>query len=179
MRIAARKTARRRSANELRLLVVLDGSDESNRVLLYLGRVLAGRDRIAVHLAYIASGLPAELLETGGSEVPEREKQIETDLRLAQRRWIAADTLPDRILHGARVTLKRAGVAATRIHSCISSPLDARTVADEVLLLAQDQRCDTVVVGHRARSWFGGFGGGQLAEQLLRRAAGVAVWVVN
>jgi nucleotide-binding universal stress UspA family protein len=89
------------------------------------------------------------------------------------------DTKPDRILSRARATLLRAGARAARIHSCVSSPLDARTFADEVLLLARDQQCGTIVVGHRAHSWFRGLGRSHLAEQLVRSAKGYAVWVVD
>jgi hypothetical protein len=46
------------------------------------------------------------------------------------------DTKRDQI-SAVRATLLRAGATAGRIDSCISSPLDARTVADEVLVLAR------------------------------------------
>jgi nucleotide-binding universal stress UspA family protein len=179
-RVAAKKTARRRNADTLRLLVVVDASDESKRVIQYLGRILAHRDRVEFRLACIAPRLPAELLESGGSETAEREEEIESALRSAQRRWIAdSDRRPERILRNAGAALQRAGVSAARIGHCVSSPLDVRTVADEVLLLARDQRCATVVVGHRAHSWFRGLGAGHLAEQLVRSAQGFAVWVID
>ena len=66
-----------------------------------------------------------------------------------------------------------------RIHASVSSPLDAREAADEVLLLARDQACDTVIVGHTPQSWLSTLGGGDLAEQLVRRAKGYAVWVIG
>jgi len=180
-RRVARKTASRpREGNVLSLLVVVDASEASTSVLNYLARILPQRTRVAVHLAYLACRVPAELLESGGSEVPEREEQIEADLRSAQQEWIAAaDTTPDAILRAARTVLTRAGVDARRIHSCVSSPLDVRTASDEVLLLARDEQCGTVVVGHRAHSWFRGLGGGHLAEQLVRSAKGFAVWVID
>jgi nucleotide-binding universal stress UspA family protein len=178
-RVAAKKVSRGLGDHDLRLLVVVDG-ESSKRVLQYLVTILARRNRVEVHLAYIASHLPAGLLESGGSELPEREEQVEAELRAAQRRWItAADRKPDRMLRAARAELERAGVAAARIHSCVSSRLDARTTADEVLLLARDRQCRTVVVGHRAHSWFGGLSGGHLAEQLVRRAKGLGVWVID
>ena len=179
-RVAAKKTDHRRNDDTLRLLVVVDASDESKRVLHYLGRLLAQRDRVEFLLACIASRLPAELLESGGSETSEREEEIESALRVAQSQWIAvSDRQPERILRNARATLRRAGVTAARIHSCVSSPLDVRTVAEEVLLLAGDRRCGTVVVGHSAHSWFRGLGAGHLAEQLVRSANGFAVWVID
>ncbi|MGH7490079.1 MAG: universal stress protein, partial [bacterium] len=149
-------------------------------VLQYVGRLAKSHDGPELHLAYIASRLPPELLETGGSELPEREEQLESNLRREQRGWMAVgDRKAQRILRAAQTTLQQAGIAASRIHSCISSPLDARTTVDEVLLLARDQQCRTVVVGHRAHSWLRGLSSGDLADQLLRRAKGFAVWVIN
>jgi nucleotide-binding universal stress UspA family protein len=83
------------------------------------------------------------------------------------------------VLRTARTMLQGAGVAAGDIHIGVSSPLDLRTTVDEVLLLARDHACGTVVVGHRAHSWFRGLGGGHLAEQLVRSANGLAVWVID
>ena len=171
---------RRRSTGSLKLLLVVDGTDASRRALQYVGRILAGRDGVECHLAYIASRLPPELLESGGSELPEREEQIESAMRAQQRHWTAGvDKKAERVLRGGRTTLERAGVAAACIDTCVSSPLDARRTVDEVLLLARDEGCQTVVVGHRAHTWFRGLGGGHLAEQLVRTATGRAVWVID
>jgi nucleotide-binding universal stress UspA family protein len=164
----------------LKVLVVVDATDASRRALQYVGRVLARRDAVDCHLAYIAPKLPPELLESGGSELSEREEQIESDLRAEQRRWTAVtDRRAELALRAARATLERAGVAASSIHTYTSSPLDAERTVDEVLLLARDGACGTVVVGHRAHSWFRGLGGGHLAEQLVRSAKGLAVWVID
>jgi nucleotide-binding universal stress UspA family protein len=176
----AGREASRRDRNILKLLIVLDASEASRRVLQYIGQMLGGRDRVEFDLAYIAPRMPAQFLESGGSELPERELEIESHLRAQQNQWISInDAKPDRILRRARATLLRAGATAGRIHSCISSPLDARTFADEVLVLARDQECRTIVVGHRAHSWFRGLGRSHLAEQLVRNAKGYAVWVVD
>jgi nucleotide-binding universal stress UspA family protein len=175
-----RMKTRGRPVNDLRLLVVVDATEASRRALQYAGRILGHRVGVDCHLAYIASRLPASLLETGGSELPEREEQIESDMRRQQRRWTAAtDRKAEQALRGARVALQRAGVPAARIHTCVSSPLDARSAVDEVLLMARDEGCRTVVVGHRAHTWFRGLGGGHLAEQLVRHAKGFAVWVID
>ena len=176
----AKMSNSRRGIGRLNVLVVVDGTDASQRALQYVGRMLAGRHAVDCHLAYIASNLPAELLESGGSELPEREEQIEANLRSEQRRWTAViDKKATRVLRAASTLLQRAGVTAARIHTCVSSPLDARRTVDEVLLLARDEDCRTVVVGHRAHTWFRGLGGGHLAEQLVRSAKGLAVWVID
>jgi nucleotide-binding universal stress UspA family protein len=171
---------RRPGINNLNVLVVVDATEPSRRALQYVGRVLADRDRVDYHLAYIAPHLPPALLESGGSELPEREEQIESDMRLEQRRWTAvADRKAAQVFRTARATLQQAGVAAACIHTCVSSPLDARKTVDAVLLMARDEACRTVVVGHRAHAWFHGFAGGHLAEQLVRSGKGLAVWVID
>jgi nucleotide-binding universal stress UspA family protein len=176
----AGRTASKRNRNILKLLIVIDASEASRRVLEYIGQMLGRRDRVEFDLAYIAPRMPAQFLESGGSELPERELEIESDLRAQQNQWMAInDTKPDRIFSRARAMLLRAGARPGRIHSCVSSPLDARTIADEVLVLARDQQCRTIVVGHRAHSWFRGLGRNRLAEQLVRTARGYAVWVVD
>jgi nucleotide-binding universal stress UspA family protein len=177
--LAARK-ASRRDRTVLKLLIVLDASEASKRVLQYIGQMIGEREQVEYDLAYIAPRMPAQFLESGGSELPERELEIESNLRAQQNQWITVnDSKPDRILSRARATLLRAGASAVHIHSCISSPLDTRTVADEVILLARDQQCGTIVVGHRAHSWFRGLGRSHLAEHLVRSAKGYAVWVVD
>ncbi len=176
----ATRTGRGGDAAHLRLLVIVDGTEASKRAVRYTGQFGGGRGNVEIHLAYIASRLPPALLESGGSEIPEREERIEANLRAEQRRFVArGDRTAEGIYRDARAALRRAGVAARRVHTCGSSPLDVRTVVDEVLLLARDERCRTIVLGHRAHTWFRGLGGGHLAEQLVRKAKGDAVWVID
>ncbi|HQX82258.1 MAG TPA: universal stress protein [Vicinamibacterales bacterium] len=179
-RLSKKTSDRKHNVSALALLVVVDATEASRRTLRYVGRMLANRVGVDCHLAYITPGLPPGLLESGGSELPEREKEIESALRGEQHRWMEkADKKTARIFRPARAILQRAGVAAAHIHTCVSSPFDAGRTVDEVLLLARDQGCGTVVVGHRAHTWFRGLGGGHLAEQLVRIGKGFAIWVVD
>jgi nucleotide-binding universal stress UspA family protein len=180
IRSTTRKSGRTRSITHLKALVVVDSTEASTRVLRYLGQLAATGDQPEFHLAYIASRLPAELLETGGAETPEREPQLQSNLRRQQQAWMAGtDKKAWRILRAAKSSLRNAGVEKKRIHASVSSPLDAREIADEVLLLALDQGCETVIVGHTPQSWLSALSGGDLAEQLVRRAKGYAVWVIG
>jgi nucleotide-binding universal stress UspA family protein len=174
-----KKSGRTAGRSSIKLLVVADATEASKRALQYVGRLAAGCDGLELHLAYISSHPPPGLLETGGSELPEREQRLGSNLRSQRRRWMAVtDAKNWQVLRAAKATLERTGVAAPRISAYVSSPLDARKAVDEVLLLAREQRCGTVVVGHRAHSWLRGLGGGDLADQLVRRAKGYAVWVI-
>lgn len=180
IRLTTKTSERTRSIKHLKALVVVDATEASKRVLRYLRELATAGDQFEFHLAYIASRVPAELLETGGAETPGRENQLQSNLRRQQRAWMAGtDKKAWRILRAAQSQLHTAGVKKQRIHACVSSPLDAREAADEVLLLARDQDCDTVIVGHTPQSWLSALGGGDLAEQLVRRAKGYAVWAIG
>ncbi len=52
-----------------------------------------------------------------------------------------------------RATLPRSGVRRPVIHIGVSSPVDARQPVEEVLNPAQERRCQTLVLSHRAHSW--------------------------
>jgi nucleotide-binding universal stress UspA family protein len=174
---------RRRSRDTTRnggLLVVVGATAPGDRVVGYVGNLLAGCDKVSVHLAYISSSLPASLLETGGSKNAEELQRIESNLRSQQRRWMrSADKKPEAILAAARETLVQAGIARSLVHTCLSSPLDAREPVEEVLILARDRQCETVVVAHHSHAWYSELVGAHLAEQLVRRAEGFAVWVID
>ena len=176
----AATSAGRAAAAGVRLLVVVDGSEASKRAVRYVGQFAAGRGTVEIRLLHIASRLPPALLESGGSETTEREERIEASLHLEQSRFAeSAEQRAERTFRRARAALQRAGVAARRIHTCVSSPRDVRAVVDEVLLIARDERCRTIVVGHRAHAWYQGLRGGHLADQLVRKAKGYAVWVIG
>lgn len=163
------------------LFVVVDDSAASTRAVSYLARLFtASRFRdVSFCLAYIMPALPAQLLEFGGTEDPRREVRLSGRLARRQTEWAAsAERGPAQWLKKARAQLTRAGARPSTITTCLSSPRDLRAPAEEVCLLARDYRCETIVVGHHAHSWFGG-GRRRLAEHLIRDAKGFAVWVVD
>jgi nucleotide-binding universal stress UspA family protein len=164
----------------LRLLVVVDSTQPSRRVLDYLGKCFAKQRDVQFCLACLLPRLPAELLESGGAEAPADEERVEAALRFDQDRRMASwDKTSQVVLARSVARLRRAGVRRSAIETCCTSPLDNRTPADEVLIVAKTHDCHTIVVGHVAHSWFRGFGGGHLAEHLVREARGFAVWVID
>lgn len=178
--VRKKKPTAGRSRERTRLLVMVDEREPTRRVLRYVAQLAAGRSAVHIVLAHLEPGLPPALLESGGAEQPEREARIEADLRRQQRVSIGVTHRKAlRVLNAARAVLERAGVARSRIESRDSSPFDDDAAADALLTLARDADCDTIVVGHRAHGWLQGFGGGHLAEQLVRKAEGGTIWVVD
>ena len=89
------------------------------------------------------------------------------------------DSTSQGVLAQSVARLRQAGVRTESIETCPSSPQDNRTAADEVLVIAETHACRTIVVGHRAHSWFRRLAGDQLAERLVRDAKGLAIWVID
>jgi len=167
-----------RSATEPKrdgVLVVVDDSESSELAVTYTGRMLAGCGGVDIHLVCIAPRVPARLLEFGGAEVPEKEERLDAELHRRQLRWMdLAEQGPEALLDAAGDLLRREGVDANRISTCVSSPLDLRADADEILLLARDEACQTIVVGHHLSN----DDGEKLAHALIRRSEGHAIWAV-
>jgi nucleotide-binding universal stress UspA family protein len=170
----------RQAPAALNLLVVIDSSEASARAVQYLAEFFARRDGTSFCLTPITPKLPARLLETGGAEQPERERLLESRLRESQERWMAdaVDSSTD-VIGAATSILRAAGASAEAIRVSQMSPQDNRTLVDELLIVASQAECRTIVVGHFAHSWFSSMGGGHLAERLVRDAQGLAVWVVD
>jgi hypothetical protein len=98
-----KKSSRTPGLSSIKLLVVVDATETSTRVLRYIGLVAAGCEGPELHLAYISPHPPPELLETGGSEVPERESRLGSNLRNKRRGWMAvADCKDWRVLRAAK-----------------------------------------------------------------------------
>ena len=160
--------------------MLVDEDDASKRVLRYVARLASGGSPVEIRLAHLVPRLPPALLETGGAEQPEREERIEAELRAEQQASSAASRrAANRVLRAARLALERAGVRGDRIRTCLSSPLDDGSTVDTVLSLAHHAGCRTIVIGHRAHGRLQGLAGGHLAEQLIRKADGQAVWVID
>jgi nucleotide-binding universal stress UspA family protein len=164
----------------LNLLVVIDSSEASARALQYLTEFFARRSDTLFCLTPLMPKLPARLLETGGAEQPHRERRIESRLHEAQERWMAESVeSSEHVIGSATTMLHSAGAPAEAIRVCQMSPQDNRTLVDELLIVASQAQCRTIVVGHFAHSWFSELGGGHLADRLVRDAKGLAVWVID
>jgi hypothetical protein len=81
-----------------RLLAVVDDSEATKRMLVYLTRFLirgAADEHVFVCLGYILPTMPARLLEFGGSENPGEEKRLTKTLKKKQGEWTsAAEAIP-------------------------------------------------------------------------------------
>lgn len=163
-----------------RLLVVTDESPASLRAVKYTGNLLRRRRGFRIHLLHLLPPLPPELLEFGGAENPRKEEELETELRGDQQKWIAsARKSAEPSVEQAVKVLHKAGMPAGNILREFSYPTEPRDAGRTVLEYALAKKCHTVVVGHKAHSWFREVTGADLTEHILRHARGISVWVVQ
>ena len=163
-----------------KLLVVIDESEASKRAVLYVAQIIGGRRGFKVCLARTLSEIPASLIEHGGAENPDEEAKLEAELRSEQRQWIlAAKEKAEPALTRAAAALRKAGVTAASIEKRFCYPAHGRSKGDEILELATDQKCHTIVIGSESLSRWRQLLGNDPVEELLRRGKGFTIWVVE
>jgi nucleotide-binding universal stress UspA family protein len=178
---SARSVSQAKSGQN-RLLLVVDDSLSSKAAVEYVANVLGHRRGFQVCLAHVLPPLPPILLEFGGSENPEKERQLDSQLRKDQQQWIeTARKKAEPALNSARVRLRQAGLPAASLATQFSDPVDEQASASqEILDQARRNGCRTIVVGRRSLSWFRRITGGKdLAGKLVQQGKGRTIWIVE
>jgi nucleotide-binding universal stress UspA family protein len=163
-----------------RLLVVVDESKASKRAISYVAQIVGRRKGFKVCLAHTLSEIPASLNEHGGAKNPGEEQKLDDEMHAQQKQWIfASQGRAQPALNRACAVLRKGGLAATAIEEQFCHPADGRARGDEILELARERRCHTVVVGSESLSWMRQLLGSDPIEELLRRGNGLTIWVVK
>ena len=162
------------------LLVVIDESEASKRAVSYVARIIGRRRGFKVCLARTLPEIQAALIEHGGAENPEQEEKLEAGMHSEQRQWIlAAKEKAQPALTSASAVLRKAGLTASSISERFCYPADGRSRGDEILELASEQKCHTIVVGSESLTRWRQLLGNDPVEELLLRGKGFTIWVVE
>ena len=161
----------------MRILLAVDESENSHRVVQYVGSLLRRTPDVAVTLFHVLKPMPRELLEHGGSENPAAEAQLSVQLRDEQEAWIRKERESEcHVLKKACETLKQSGFDTGRVALKFGHEDD---IARNILEEARSGRHETIVVGRHGTSRIKRIFGGGVTDQLLRDAKGFAIWVVE
>jgi hypothetical protein len=108
------------------------------------------------------------------------EEQLDREMDAVSQRWTReAENAARPVFDNAISILTRAGVSGHSIR-CISRQLwNHRDLADEILKAAEENACQTIVVGRSSFPWFKETVHRHLADRLVSKATGVAIWVVE
>jgi nucleotide-binding universal stress UspA family protein len=181
-RTHSRAVPRKRKTTNNRLLAVVDESSSSERAVEYMASMLASRRGFQLCLAHFLSPLPPMLLEFGGAEDPDKERQLDRQLKTEQQQWIAtARKKAQPALNWACARLRKAGLPASSLTTHFSDPArEQNSVSEEILELARMNRCRTIIVGRRSLPWLRRLTAGKdLAEKLVQEGEGFTLWIVE
>ena len=161
----------------MRVLLAVDESENSHRVVQYVGSLLRRTPDVTVTLFHVLKPMPRELLEHGGSENPAAEAQLSVQLHSEQDAWIRKERESEcHVLRKACETLTQSGFDTSQVVSKFGHEDD---IARNILEEARSGHHETIVVGRHGMSRIKRIFGGGVTDQLLRDAKGLAIWVVE
>jgi len=160
-----------------RILLAVDESENSHRLVQYVGSLLSRTPDVVVTLFHVLNPLPRGLLEHGGSENPIAEAQLSVQLRNEQEAWIRKERESEcHVLKKAWETLAQSGFDMSLVAVKYGHEDD---IARNILEEARSGQHETIVVGRQGTSRIKQIFGGGVTDQLLRDAKGFAIWVVE
>lgn len=163
-----------------KILIAVDGTDASLKAVDYVTRMMGGRKDLHVRLFHVLPPIPPKLLEYGGTEDPRKEETLGAELHAAQADWTAqAKQAAQSSLEATIVLLIDRGLLPENLSTEFSSSIHKPDVAREVLEAAGKWDCGTVVTGRHCLPWTQEMFHRHVGEELVQRAKGFAVWVVE
>ena len=163
-----------------KLLVTLDEHSISTELVKYLGKIISGKEDLEVCLLHMLPPPPPQLREFRGSEDPEVEDQLDRQMDVASHRWTReAENAARPVFENAISILTRAGVPPNSIRRIARQLVNYEDLTDDILKLAEENACQTIVVGRSSFPWFKETFHRHLADKLVRKATGVTIWVVE
>src|SRR5215467_214650 len=163
------------------ILVALDDSEASQRVLSYTAEQAKASEGLHVLLCHVLPAMPPSLLESRGAEDPDEERRVEAAQRKEQVRWTAEQTRAgERLLENSHRRLQTLGVPTKRIRTKIVEAADVHgRLADTILATARAEHCDMIIVGRHAFSALREVLHTHLADVLQADAGGLEVRIVD
>jgi len=163
------------------ILVAMDDSEASRRLLAAVAARARQLDTVRVVLCHLLPPLPPELLESRGSENSEEERRIEHDQETAQAQLIAKETAAgEKLLAESKKALEGHGVGAERIQTKVTEPVDSHDkLVDALVAQAKKLGCGTIAVGRKSFPVLREILHAHLGEKLERRADGLKIWIVD
>src|SRR5262249_8600102 len=124
--------------------------------------------------------LPPELWEFRGSEDPKADHQADGEMNAAPHRWPReAEDAARPVLETEISFLTRAGVPPNSIRRIARQLVNHEDLTDDILKLAEENACQTIVVGRSSFPWFKETFHRHLADTLVGKATGATIWVVE
>jgi nucleotide-binding universal stress UspA family protein len=149
-------------AQAKKILLAVDASENSRKAVNYVGTISAStQSEITLfHVVRKFEFLDNPTLRR--SEVEGFWAEVKSDI--------------PRMFRSYKASLEKAGVTASRIKS--QATLDRSSRSEDIVRQAQEGAYGTIVVGRRGLSKVHHFSMGRVANKVLNRAEGFAIWIV-
>jgi nucleotide-binding universal stress UspA family protein len=163
-----------------KILLAIEDSEASMKAVAYVAEMVRGREAIHICLFHALPPIPPRLLEYGGTEDPQNEQALSTELKSAQTEWIekAKDAVQPSITR-ARAILQDHGVSQRHISTHFSHTIHKLDIVREILNAAKQSDCGTVVVGRHRLPWVQDLFHRHTGEGLIEQGQELTVWVVG
>jgi nucleotide-binding universal stress UspA family protein len=146
-----------------RILIAVDPSPASDRVLGYVARLVVGHADQYLHLMHV---LPPAM--PGAGESGSRAKE---DAEAKERARAMLETLRSRLVE--------LGMNTGQIDTgFLTVGVDVSTV-EAIIDAARDQQCGTIVVGRNSLPWYRELFHQHPADELVKKARGFTLWIVE
>jgi nucleotide-binding universal stress UspA family protein len=164
--------------NSKRILVAVDGSQESFRTVAYVADMVGGRRGIHVGLLHLE--VPPKILEWGGSEDPEIEDRTESERDRAYRQLEEESMSKGKsLLERLQGMIADKGIEVMGLFVQFEEPLDRKRVTSAIFNAAREHNAGTIVVGRHACSGWKCLFHESVGEELIREGKGMSIWVVE
>ena len=163
-----------------RILLAVDDSEASGRAAAYVAGILSEHPRARIGLIHVLPPIPPLLLESHAITAPLRSAQhpslIEEDESSWERR-AREEAKP--IVAKMRQVIREAGFPSAGVDALLRSPVPEEHVAQVLLDAARGGDYRTIAVGRGAHPWYRELFHRHIADELVRRARGLTVWVIE
>ena len=162
------------------ILVSVDDTDESMRVVQYVADVVGTGEGFRIRLFHVLPPLPPELLEFGGSESPKRERSLDREVEDQRDTWLdAAQKVTQPVFDKAKGILEAAGVVPEALETQYGISVSQGDVVTDLLEEARENDFGTIVAGRQSFSYLRELFEHHLADELVRHGQGLTIWVVE
>jgi nucleotide-binding universal stress UspA family protein len=167
-------------ATKEKILVALDDDATADEVVTYVAKMTSGQEGLAIGLLHFIPPLPPQLREFRGAEDPKTERQLDRELDVKCEQWTQdAERAAQALLRRATTLLTDSGRAAGSIETTIRQIENHEDLIDDLIGAAKENLCHTIVVGRSAFPWLKELFQRHIADELVRKASGMTIWVVE
>ena len=161
-----------------KILVAIDGKDESRKAVDYVSSLGSLLKSYKITLLQVLPTIPPEMLEDGGSEDPDVERQLKSARDKEIGKWEGGlKNKSTRVFEESKKKLIASGIPAGHIDT--KMVLRSLDIGKDIVDTAHDGGYSTVVVGRRGLSFIKELALGSVSYRVVKLAKNCTVWVVH